>query len=147
MKSSLLMLLCLKGETHPMAPNMFFSLSSANTTAAVQFPRASSPLSWKSSPALPSSLHKGNLRSGTFSAANTSKQGHLHPLSPTQNFTFLPFLPTHPISRHQKRPFMIDGGKWQVTHHPPSAPICFRKRAVLALITLHFKARYLTLDI
>lgn len=141
MKSSLLMFLCLKGKTHPMAPSMFFSLSPANTTAAVQFPRASSPLSWKSS------LHKGNLRSMTFSAANTSKQGHLHPLSPTQNFTFLPFLPTHPISRHQKRPFMIDGGKWQVTHHPPSAPICFRKQAVLALITLHFKARYLALDI
>lgn len=132
MKSSLLILLCLKVETHPMALNtVLFSFT--NTTAKVQVPQSQFFPPMEIFHTGESSLHEGNLTSMTFSAATSSKQGYTHPISFIQHFTSLSSLPTHPISRDLER---------QRASHSPGT-FCGN----FSVNSIAFKAWYLALDI
>lgn len=123
----MLILVCLKAKTLPMALNMILLsfTSKHNCHGTVSRSQFSPPM--EITTCLAKLTLQGRPQLCDFSSANTSKQGDLCPISPIQHFTFLNFCP-HIPSRHQKRPFMAGYGKCQVIHQALSEPICFRKK-------------------
>lgn len=128
-KTSLICLPCLKAKTHPMTLNMILLsfTSKHNCHGTVSQSQFSAPM--EITTAFPSSLHEGDLSSVTFSSADTSKQGDIHPRSPMQNFTFLTFF------AHASHPDIRKDPLWQVVLSAKSltrdaVPICFRKEQV-----------------
>lgn len=141
MKPPLLILLCLKAKTHPMALNVvLFSFTCKHDCRSTVSQSWFSPL-LEILTCFGEFTPQSNLSSTTFSGTNTSKHGHQscksHPAF------YFPF-----PCPHITFPDIRKGPSWQmVTQQAPSAPICFRKWAGLALVALCFKARCLTLDI
>lgn len=143
-KTSLLILVCLKAKTLPVALNMILLsfISKHNCHGTVSQSQFSPPMG------ITTCLAKLTLQGWPqlcdFSSASTSKQGNLCPISPIQHFTFLTFF------AHTSHPDIRKDPLWQVMGSVKSpGTLCtnlFQKRAGLTLRALHFKARCLILD-